>query len=265
MNLISCYFYGRNNLIFYCMINGYYFQRMHVNEKGRFADEAIGAIAPFRTSSPALAAHIQEAEARLEAFQKSLQRLSTVDISSLIKEDDDQRDRGLINLRDYAQLCSSRKNEAWAHAGLLIVNTFRKVGWQMHEAPYADETNRVDTLLSMLKNEEELKQAVATILAQDWVAEIEEGQARFKEHSSARIDKAAAEEAKSNTRQAAGELGKSIDKLFRFIESEIEFYNKTELKEVVVKINTIVGRYVAEQKQRATRAKNGKEKDSTNQ
>lgn len=240
------------------MINGYYFQRMHVNEKGRFAVEALAAIAPLRANSPALAAHVQETEARLDAFQKSLQRLSTVDVSALIKADDDLRDSGLVNLRDYAQVCSARKNEEWAHAGQLIVNTFRKVGWQMHEAPYADETNRVDTLLEMLKEEEELKQAVAAIHAQDWVAEIEEGQARFKQHSSARVDKAAAEEAKSNTRQAAGELGKAIDKLFRFIDSEIEFYNKVELKELAVKINKVILTYVTLQKQRSTRAKNAK-------
>lgn len=237
------------------MIDGYYFQRMHINERGTFATEVVGVATPFKVSSPNLASYLQEVETRLAAYRKTLEKLSTVDLSSLIEADDNQRDNGLTNLRDYALLCSTRKNADWAHAGQLIVNTYRKVGWDMDRMPYADETNRVDTLLSMLKNEPELKQAVATIQGQDWVTEIEEGQTSFKQHSAARVDKSVEQEAKSNTRQAATELGSAIDKMFRFIDSEIEFYNKAELKDLVFKLNKIISGYVTLQKQRATLAK----------
>lgn len=241
------------------MIDGYYFQKMHINEKGAFATEVAEATTPFKVSSPNLATHLQETETRLAAYRKTLEKLSTVDLSSLIEGDDDQRDNGLTNLRDYAQVCASRKNADWAHAGQLIVNTYRKVGWDMDRMPYADETNRVDTLLSMLKNEPELKQAVETMKAQEWVAEIEEGQNNIKLHSAARVDKESVQEAKNNTAQAASQLGDAIAKLFRFVESEIEFYNKAELKDLVMKLNIIIGRYVTLQKQRATRAKNSKD------
>ncbi|WP_320054748.1 DUF6261 family protein [uncultured Acetobacteroides sp.] len=241
------------------MIDGYYFKKMHINEKGAFASEVAEATTPFKVSSPNLAAHLQEVEARLATYRKTLEKLSTVDMSSLIETDDDQRDNGLTNLRDYAQVCASRKNAEWAHAGQLIVNTYRKVGWDMDRMPYADETIRVDTLLSMLKTEPELKQAIETMKAQEWVAEIEEGQANIKAHSAARVTKEAEQEAKSNTAQAADLLGEAVAKLFRFVESEIEFYNKPELKDLVLKINTIIGRYVTLQKQRATRAKNSKD------
>lgn len=240
------------------MIDGYYFQKMHTNEKGAFAAEVVSAATPFKTSSPNLAAHLQEVEARRLAYAKTLEKLSTVDMSGLIESDDDQRDNGLTNLRDYAQVCASRKNAAWAHAGQLIVNTYRKIGWDMDRMPYADETNRVDTLLSMLKNEPELIQALETIQGQEWVTEIEEGQTSIKLHTAARIDKAAAQEAKSNTQQAAGELGVAIAKLVRFIESEIEFYSKAELKDLAFKLNLIIARYVTLQKQRATRAETAK-------
>lgn len=240
------------------MIDGYYFKKMHTNEKGAFASEVVNATTPFKVSSPNLAAHLQEVEARRLTYAKTLEKLSTVDLSSLIESDDDQRDKGLTNLRDYAQVCASRKNAAWAHAGQLIVNTFRKIGWDMDRMPYADETNRVDTLLSMLKNEPELVQALETIQGQEWVTEIEEGQANIKLHMAARVDKDAAQEAKSNTQQAASELGVAIAKLFRFIESEIEFYNKAELKDLAFKLNLIIARYVTLQKQRATRAETAK-------
>jgi len=238
------------------MINGYYFQKMHINEKGTFAAEVADATAPFAATMPALAAYKKTVDDRLAIYRKSLEKLSMVDLSSLIESDDDHRDNGLTNLRDYAQLCTERKNAAWAQAGQLIVNTYRKIGWDMDRMAYADETTRVDTLLSMLKNEPELRQAVETIQAQEWVTEIEEAQASFKQHSTARVDKTAAQEAKSNTVQAAKELGEAIAKEFRFIESEIEFYNKAELKDLVFKLNTIIAKYVTLQKQRATRSEN---------
>lgn len=237
------------------MIDGYYFQKMHINEKGAFASEVAEATTPFATNMPALAAYKKTVEEKLAIYRITLEKLSLTDMSSLIEADDDQRDNGLTNLRDYAQVCASRKNAEWAHAGLLIVNTFRKVGWDMDRMPYADETNRVDTLLSMLKNEPELKQAVATIQGQDWVTEIEEGQTSFKQHSAARVDKSLEQEAKSNTAQAANELGDAIAKMFRFIESEIEFYGKVELKDLAFKLNKIISGYVTLQKQRATLAK----------
>ena len=199
------------------MINGYYFQKMHINEKGTFAAEVADATAPFAATMPALAAYKKTVDDRLAIY---------------------------------------RKNAAWAQAGQLIVNTYRKIGWDMDRMSYADETTRVDTLLSMLKNEPELRQAVETIQAQEWVTEIEEAQASFKQHSTARVDKTAAQEAKSNTVQAAKELGEAIAKEFRFIESEIEFYNKAELKDLVFKLNTIIAKYVTLQKQRATRSEN---------
>jgi hypothetical protein len=231
---------------------------MHTNEKGTFAAEVAGAAAPFKTNAPALAAHLQEVDEKRAAFSKTLEKLSTVDLSSLMEIDDDQRDRGINNLCDYAQVCALRKNEKWAQAGQLVVNTIRKVGWNMDLLSYADETNRVDTLLNMLKNEPELKLAIETMQAQDWVTEIEEGQTSFKRHSAERVDKEAVQEAKNNSKQAANALGDAVAKLFRFIESEIEFYNKAELKELVVKFNTIIDKYVSLQKQRATRAKNEK-------
>jgi hypothetical protein len=156
-------------------------------------------------------------------------------------------------------VCASRSNAEWSQAGQKIVNTFKKVGWKMNEAPYGDETNRVDTFLNMLKTEPELQQAVATMKGQDWVAEIENGQAKFKQHSSIRIDKNAVEEAKSNTSLAARELGITLDRMLRFIESEIEFYGKVELKTLVIKINEIISTYIVLQKQRATRAQNAKD------
>lgn len=240
------------------MINGYYFQRMHVSEKGRFADEIICVVEPYKTSFPALATFLQETKNRSDIYMRSLQKLSIVDINSLIKKDHEQRCNGLVNLRDYAEVCSSRKNMAWSLAGQLIVNTFRKLDWKMHLASYAKVTTSVDTLLHMLKNEDELKQAVITTQAQEWVAEIEEGQNSYKQHSALRIDKLVVEEAKSNSREASRELGIAIDRLFRFIISEIEFYNKVELKELVVKINMIISTYITLQKQRYTRAKNAR-------
>lgn len=241
------------------MIDGYYFQKMHINEKGNFASEVVGVSISFKASSPALAAHLLETETRLATFKKTLEKLSLVDISALMEADDNERDGGLVNLRDYAQVCASRSNAEWSQAGQKIVNTFKKVGWQMNEAPYGDETNRVDSFLNMLKTEPELQQAVTTIMGQDWVAEIESGQAKFKQHSAIRIDKNAVEEAKSNTSLAARELGIALDRMLRFIESEIEFYGKVELKTLVIKINEIISTYVVLQKQRATRALNAKD------
>ena len=247
------------------MINGCYYQKMHVNEKGTFAGEVAAAVAPFAECSPTLLAHLKAVEEQLARFRKSLEKLSIADISSQIKADDGERDRGLANLRDYALLCAKRKNPSWAQGGQLIVNAFRKVGWNMDKASYGDETNRVETLLTLLNTEPEQVQAVAAIQAHDWVEQIEEAQLRFRQHSATRIDKMAVEEAKSCSTTEARRLGSAISKLFRLIESEVEFYNRAELNELVVKLNKIIEGYTTLQKQRAARAKRPKSDDTSQQ
>ncbi len=235
---------------------------MHINEKGCFAAEVTTAVAPFAECSLALQAHLKAVEEQLARFQRSLEKLSLADISSQVKADDGERDHGLANLRDYALLCAKRKDPSWAQGGQLIVNTFRKVGWDMGKAAYADETNQVDTLLALLSTEPELVQAVAAIQAHDWVEQIEEAQRRFRQHSAMRIDKVAAEEAKSCTTTEARRLGSAISKLFRLIESEVEFYNRAELAELVTRLNKIIEGYTTLQKQRAARTNHPKPDDS---
>ena len=113
--------------------------------------------------------------------------------------------------------------------------------------------------------EPELVQAVAAIQAHDWVEQIEEAQLRFRQHSATRIDKMAVEEAKSCSTTEARRLGSAISKLFRLIESEVEFYNRAELNELVVKLNKIIEGYTTLQKQRAARAKRPKSDDTSQQ
>ena len=241
------------------MITGYNFHKMHVNERGTFATEVINMVTPFAATMPALNLHLKYVVAQAEKYGSSLAKLSLVDLSGKIADTDTELDAEVVNLRDYAEVCASRADAAFAQAGAAIVNTYRKVGWDMHRESFADETQRVTTLLSLLTTDPELVKAVATLRAESWITPIQANLQQLVDLLALRRDKQAVEEAKANTAQTSSELGKAIDKLFRFIKAEIEFYDRQELIALADQLNSNTARYTTLMAQRAARKSKGKD------
>ena len=243
------------------MINGFYFQKMHTNERGTFTTEVISMVTPFASTNPTLKNQLSQVVAQSSIYAGALSKLSFVDLSGKITATDAELDNEIVNLRDYAVVCASRSNADFAEAGSTIVNTYRKVGWEMHRESFADETQRVTTLLSLLDTDPELVKAVATLNAQSWIEPIRHKHQQLVELLAIRRDKQAVEATKGNTAKASADLGKAIDKLFRLIENEIEFYDRTELLPLVSQLNSNTARYTTLIAQRSSR--NSKGNDST--
>lgn len=241
------------------MIQPLNFQLMHVNEKGTFTNKILDAAAPYKASNPEFAPVYEEANAKNQIFSKALQKMSYESITRLMEEDDDLRANGFTNLRDYAQLCASRKNPTWALAGQLLVDHIRKIGWDTAQKANAEETKLLDTLLNELESTPVLKEAIATINAQEWIDEIRQGQGNFKQHEAQRRSMKNSDE-KITTREAARQLGFAIDRLVRYVNFQIEFKNSADFISLSNTVNVIVDESAAVLKQRATRLKNAKKK-----
>lgn len=241
------------------MVEGYYFQDMRINEKGAFAKEVLAVAVPYGEKDPELKPLIDDASSKSQILSKALDRLSVADITKLMNEDDDQRDNGIANLESYALSCSKRKDPVWANAGQVVVNALKTVGWDMNYRSNKEETNLIDTFLLMVDSQENLKKALVTINAQEWIDEIRGGQTSYVQHTALRKE---AEKPGSSitSREAARDLGTAIDKLFRYINFQIEFKASATYATLADEINKTIAEYRAAIKQRATRAENEEKK-----
>lgn len=241
------------------MIEPYMFQDMRINEKGAFADKVLAKANPYGEKDAELKPLIDEANSKNQIFSKAMEKLSLAAITTLMNEDDDQRDSGIGNLESYVLSCSKRKDPVWANAGQVVVNTLRAVGWDMNYRSNKEETKLIDIFLAQLESQPTLKQAIATINAQGWIDEIREGQASYKLHDVQREE--AEKPANSITsREAARELGFAIDKLFRYINFQIEYKGSATYSALANEINKTIADYRTAIKQREARSENQQKK-----
>lgn len=241
------------------MIEGYNYHDMRITEKGVFADKVLAKATPYGETDPDFKILVDDANNKNQIFSKALLKLSLVGITQLMIEDDAQRDSGIANLESYALSCSKRKDPVWASAGQEVVNALRAVGWDMNYRGNKEETKLIDIFLAMVDSQPTLKQAIATISAQGWIDEIRQGHTSYLLHDAQR--EAADKPASSITsREAARDLGFAIDKLFRYINFQIEFKGSATYATLADEINKTIAAYRAALKLRATRTENGTDK-----
>lgn len=253
---------GRYPLIYLLMIKGFFYHDMRILEKALFAEKMLQIVKRDQDQDAEFALLVQDMEGKVETLNQALQKVSNASISSLVKKDDAQRDKGISNLRRYAQTCAARKNEAWASAGQQLVYAIKAVGWTMNRKGNKEETNLVDTLLNMLETHPHLKQAIETINAQEWVAEIREGQASYILHKEQQTQ-AKPPKSRVSSQEAARVLGFAIDKMGRYINFHIEFRNNETYKAMASSLNHIIAEFRATQKQHATRSRKKREGKSS--
>ncbi|WP_047450006.1 DUF6261 family protein [Alistipes sp. ZOR0009] len=233
------------------MIEPSLFQEMRINEKGAFADKVLAKANPYGEKDADMKSLIDDANTKNQIFGKALEKLSLVAITKLMHEGDDLRDGGISNLEGYALSCSKRKDPVWAAAGQEVVNALRAIGWNMNYRGNKEETKLVDLFLAQIEAQPTLKQALTTISAQGWIDEIREGQASYKLHDAQR--EAADKPGGSITsREAARELGVAIDKLFRYVNFQIEFKDSADCTALANEINKTIAEYRVTMRQRAT-------------
>lgn len=238
------------------MIEPHSFQAMRITEKGVFADKVLAKANPYGEKDADLKILVDDATSKNQIFSKAMEKLSSASITKLMNEDDDQRDSGIANLESYALSCSKRKDPVWANAGQEVVNTLRAIGWDMNYRGNQEETKLIDIFLAQIESQPTLKQSISTINAEGWIDEIREGQASYKLHDAQRE---AAEKPGSSitSREAARDLGFAIDKLFRYINFQIEFKGSATYATLADEINKTIAAYRATIRQRATLAENG--------
>lgn len=241
------------------MVEPSLFQEMRINEKGAFADKVLAKANPYGAKDADMKALIDEANTKNQIFGKALEKLSLVAITKLMHEDDDLRDSGISNLESYALSCSKRKDPEWASAGQVVVDALRAIGWDMNYRGNKEETKLIDLFLAQIEAQPTLKQALTTISAQGWIDEIREGQASYKLHDAQRE---AAEKPGGGitSREAARELGAALDKLFRYVNFQIEFKGSADCTALADEINKTIAEYRATIRQRATNAEKKEKK-----
>lgn len=242
------------------MVEPSLFQEMRINEKGAFADKVLAKANPYGAKDADMKALIDEANTKNQIFGKALEKLSLVAITKLMHEDDDLRDSGISNLESYALSCSKRKDPEWASAGQVVVDALRAIGWDMNYRGNKEETKLIDLFLAQIEAQPTLKQALTTISAQGWIDEIREGQASYKLHDAQRE---AAEKPGGGitSREAARELGAALDKLFRYVNFQIEFKGSADCTTLADEINKTIAEYRATIRQRATNAEKKEKKE----
>lgn len=226
------------------MISNHPYRQMRIPEKQVFATKIAAAANKAKKANPDLGAHIQAVECHTEALKKAYERMSDNPIAAEMVEADDMRDNGLINLREYAAICASHHNVEWVRAGETILGVFKDISWDIHRLRNPDESIRVDNLLIILKTYPKLKKAIATMHAQHWVEEIEEGQLKFKE-AHEKFKEQNENVVLIDLQPIVKNLGVALERLFQYINMRLEFMPNPELYNLAHKINDLIAAYKA--------------------
>lgn len=224
------------------MIKPISYRKLNLAEKQTFIDEVLNAFDKHPVEQPTIQLYIEEVRHDYDLLRASAAHISHTDLTQTINEGDAIRDDGLVSLKMVAERSTKRRDSEWVKAGQLILQVFHDYGNRMAELSLQKETATVDLLLSEAESNEELKKAIATIKAEDWLQDIKDGQQIVKEYITKR-DKAKGNDSLPSSFEVAKSLGNKIEKLFKFINLKMEFEQDSALEPLVDNLNNIIKRH----------------------
>lgn len=245
------------------MIEAYNYSDMHINERSSFTDKVLDFANQYADNDAEFKALLQVLNEKNQIFCKSIEKQNLVYITNLLAMDDEQRDSGFANLKKCALSFSSRLNMNWAVAGHLVLNSIKALEWSTNYLGKDEVTRLIDSLLAQIDSKPALKQAISTIKASGWVKEIRRGQAKYKQHDALRTAALKACD-KTASIEASRDVGVALDRLFLYINFQIEYKANDSYAALASNINKIAASYRATQKLRASLVENAnKELGST--
>jgi hypothetical protein len=180
------------------------------------------------------------------------------ELTPVIQQDDDLRDRCFKALKTYIEACLLRNNQEWANAAEVLWRIFNNHDLYLHARSYSKESALLDNLILELNDNMEVQTALDVINAREWFNELNESENIFKAHWNERREQSANKPA-SDSQEARKQIRITSQNLFQFIElmnisNEDDTYLSliNNINEEVIKSNTIV-------KARITRRKNNEE------
>jgi hypothetical protein len=209
---------------------------MRIYEKSSFTKKVLAATAPYKDKDAEFTPLFLDVEEKNMSFEKALHKLS-VDCLARLMNEESVYGSGINNLRDYAQLCVTSKNPELSSAGQIILENFDKIGWDASTRNNAEEPIVVGAILGEVENNDKLKDAITMIRGEEFIAEIKEGHAQFTHAEAQRI----AVQEKVDAKDANRELGLALDRMFRYINYQIEFKGNVAYATLANSVNNIIG------------------------
>ena len=186
-------------------------------------------------------------------LRRGLGRTFNSEFTSQLLDSDEFRDNAFVGLRDYIRSYCNYGDKVKDKAGAYLSEIVTSVGNSIHRMPYATETTKLDVLFEDLSTPA-AKEALATIMATDWLERLKARQADFEKVYQSKVEAEAGIDFPL--------LKKSKDAITFYLKgllSYIETNSKAEpalFGSIEEKINEIITDAVSLARSRATRKEN---------
>ena len=120
-------------------------------------------------------------------LRRGLGRTFNSEFTSLLLDSDELRDNAFVGLRDYIRSFCNSGDTVKDKAGAYLSEIVSSVGNSIHRMPYATETTKLDVLFEDLDSPA-AREALATIMATDWLERLKARQEDFESIYQSKIE-----------------------------------------------------------------------------
>lgn len=185
-------------------------------------------------------------KAQADALQATSQQLDELfkkrvgsELTKLIEQYDDRRDKDLIGLRTTFEGMAMHANETKATAAQALLVSMDKYGKRIYQMGYMDETNIIDNLMQDWETNPELIGALNQLGLTDWATMLKATNIEFIKVYRERVDEQAALP-KERIVEARDEAVASYRNLAKFIEANALLNPNPLYGEIINKLNVYV-------------------------
>jgi len=223
-----------------------------------FSKKAIILIDEKKSIIPAVEPFLSNARTRLEEFKLALDREEKNPLIKIRTQKTTIQIDAFMALRKQAESASTRSKAGVAGAAKTVIEVIRKYGWSIQILGQKTRLTQLDGLITELKTKYTTE--IATIGANELLAELEEAQAEFlvADTNVVRSENNSNEPTVAETRQP---LIESIRQLFQIISLQEVSAPSTSVTSLITSLNDLITASLSTVKASDTRAENAKKKE----
>lgn len=190
-------------------------------------------------------------------LRKGLGRTFNSEFTSILLLADEKRDYAFIGLRDYIQACCNNGDPVKEAAAKSLSVIIESVGHTIYALPYASESTKLEVLFEKFGTPA-AREALATIMATDWLERLKARQEDFEKIYQSKIE-TEGDVSLPLVKNSKDLIKRYLKGLLTYIVTNIHF-DASHFGAIEEKINEIITDAVTLARNRATRKENAEKK-----
>lgn len=227
-----------------------FFRALRVHEAHTLGSQVVDAASGYDAEALSLNLTLLPIENKLNELSGLLNKLSTAQLTELVEQADEVRDRAFRALVYYLQAANMRNKSEWNAAAGSLNHLLESYGVTLYENSYNEESSKINNLLADIEESTEYGNAINQLGLNEWLAELKDAQTNFEQAQKNRLEYSANQKTDHTAADVKLQLLNAIRNFFEYVELMAKINPAPEFKELENKLNIITDKYSTSVKQR---------------